>query len=127
MLTRKGHKPKQAIGVLWDSCNDDPDDALHGWRIYLLSDSTASWINIKVVSQRSRRGAANYWLGWNQSTKDFAHSAHTYRMPEAMRERIAGILRDPHMALTADQAATFMSEVEAEDRAAGPALGDLLR
>ena len=114
MHTRCGEKPRDADGVIFDSLNENPDDALHGWRIYRRAAGALPWINLKVISQRPRKGAANYWLSWNTATQKFNRSQATARTPEAMRLRVASIMRDYLKEFPPGQAERYMVDIEAE-------------
>jgi len=115
MRIRPGTKPPAAIGVLFDSCNDDPADSLHGWRIYQLASSAGIWVSLKVVSQKPRAGAANYWLAWSTRDKRFNNSTATLRTPETIRRRVAGLMTEAYPAFVPGEAERFMAELEAED------------
>ena len=115
--TRKGNKPKDANGVLFDSCNDDPDDALHGWRIYRRAASTAPWLSLKVVHVGSVQGAANYWLAWNTEQQRFSQARETARVPESMLKRVASIMRDYARDFPPGEAEAYMAEIEVQEAA----------
>ena len=120
MITREGTKPPDADGVIYDSPNDNRNDALYGWRIYRRKTNESFWINMKVVSQRPRPGAANYWLSWSMQDKRFNHSRDAYRIPEAMRERIMVIMRDYGNAawnLSDADVRRTLAEIEAQEAA----------